>query len=127
MSNEVVSFDYLKELYVKDEDFKDAWLKCQEGHPNDLHMQDDFLFKGNRLYIPQSSLREHIFQELYEGGLGGHFRRDKSRALVEEQYYYPQLVRDAGKVVQRCYVCQTFKGQSTNTGLYTSLPVPDNP
>ena len=89
LRTEVVGFDCLNDLYEKDEDFGDIWDKCQQTHTvvNSMHIQDGFLFRGNQLCIPKSSLREQILRELHVGGLGGYMGRDKTKALVEERYY----------------------------------------
>ncbi|KAF5199915.1 hypothetical protein FRX31_010497 [Thalictrum thalictroides] len=64
------------------------WTKCSQNQSgtDDFLIQDGFLFKGNRLCIPQGSLREHIIREMHVGGLTGHMGRDKTIALIKERY-----------------------------------------
>ncbi|XP_011015163.1 PREDICTED: uncharacterized protein LOC105118819 [Populus euphratica] len=80
MRAEIIGFDYLKELYAEDEDFGNSWAQCLQGFPHKgMHIQE---------------------------GLGGHLGRDKTVALAEERYYWPQLKRDIRNHVKRCPTCQ---------------------
>ena len=93
----------LKEFYAEDEHFAYIWDRCF-NHQNmkDFLIQDGYLFNVNKLCVFRSSLKEHIIRELYGQGLGRHIGQDKTKALMEECYYWLQLNRDVQKIVQRC-------------------------
>jgi len=125
----LLGMDQRKELYEHDDDFGQVWLKYLQGKPldKDYVVQDGYLFKNDQLCVPRSSLRDKLIRELHSSDLSGHVGRDKTIANLQECYYWPQLKRDAGKFVQRCHVCQTYKGQVQNTRLYIPLETPSAP
>jgi hypothetical protein len=48
---------------------------------------EGYLFKGNYLCIHQGSLREVIIFEAHSDVLGGHFKRDKTLAINEDNIF----------------------------------------
>ncbi|WVZ70559.1 LOW QUALITY PROTEIN: hypothetical protein U9M48_019218 [Paspalum notatum var. saurae] len=126
---ELPGMEQIKDLYEDDDDFGQVWFKHLQGQPlgEEYVVQDGYLFKKDRLCIPRSSLRDKLIRELHSSDLSGHVGRDKTIANLQARYYWPQLKKDARKFVQRCPVCQTYKGQIQNTGLYMPLAVPCAP
>jgi len=48
LSQEIVGFECLKELYRGDDNFRQIWGKCVNHEPMvDFHINDGYLFKGN--------------------------------------------------------------------------------
>ena len=44
--------------------------------------------------MPRHSVRETLIKEFHEGGLGGHFGEEKTKALVSKTFYWPKLSKD---------------------------------
>jgi hypothetical protein len=101
MQVQVLGFDVVKELYKGDPDFGYAWKECSNGPYNHFLLQDGFLFKNNHLCIPQCSLREAIIKEAHEGGLAGHFGRDKTLTLVQENFTWPKMAQFRGQIEKK--------------------------
>ena len=90
---QVLGFDFLKELYKYDLDFKKAYevglspAQRDRGPWNDYTLHDGLLFKDNKRCIPQWSMRENFIQEKHTGGLVGHFSIEKIVGHLRHYYF----------------------------------------
>ncbi|XP_074303584.1 uncharacterized protein LOC141638033 [Silene latifolia] len=65
MSNKVLGFEFMKELYKEDPDFSEEWITQAEGHKNQASkylLQEGFLFQGNKLCVPRGVLQRSLDQ-----------------------------------------------------------------
>ena len=68
-----------------------------------------------------------IVWETHDGGLAGHFGRDKKLAHIKEKFYWQNLEQGVIQRIQRCRICHISKCGNQNTSLYKPLPVPRAP
>ncbi|GJX80546.1 RNA-directed DNA polymerase [Tanacetum coccineum] len=84
ISNEVLGFNSIKELYASDEDFRNTWIELEtKQHQDEFLLLDGYLFKGNHLCIPKTSFKSQLFKEIHAKGLSA-LGRDKTIASVEK-------------------------------------------
>ena len=90
ISTEVIGFERLKDDYETCLYFRDIYTALRDGlfrEQDDYFLQNRFLFRANKLCVPQTSMRDFIVWEVHAGGLPGHFGKNKTIAQVEEQFY----------------------------------------
>ncbi|KAG8483069.1 hypothetical protein CXB51_021931 [Gossypium anomalum] len=127
LDSKLLGFYHMKELYANDEDFGNIYAACENGSFEKFFRYVGFLFKENRLCIPQGSIRELLVLEAYSGGLMGHFGISKTFSFLHEHFYWLGMRRDVERICERCLICKRAKSKVQPYGLYTPLPIPDTP
>ena len=118
----------LKDLYHNDHEFAEPYAKCTAGKGwEKYHIHDGFLFRANKICVPNCSIRLLLLQESHAGGLMGHFGWKKTYELLANHFYWPKMRRDVERPVQRCVTYQKAKFELNPHGLYTPLPIPNVP
>ncbi|KAF7823723.1 putative gag-pol polyprotein [Senna tora] len=123
----LLGFELLKGLYESDYDFCKIWSACEKHEMQDFYRCDGFLFKKDKLCIPNCSMRELLVIETHGGGLMGHFGVDKTLALLHEHFYWPKMRKYVVSVCAKCVTCKHAKSKVQPHGLYSPLPVPSQP
>uniref|UniRef100_A0A2N9I262 RNA-directed DNA polymerase n=1 Tax=Fagus sylvatica TaxID=28930 RepID=A0A2N9I262_FAGSY len=71
LNAKLLGFEYVKELYVNDDDFASVFAACEKAAFGKFYRLDGYLFRENRLCVPNSSMRELLVREAHGGGLMG--------------------------------------------------------
>jgi hypothetical protein len=88
----VLGLESIKELYTSNHEFSEPYAKCTTGKGwEKYHVHNGFLFRTNKLCIPNSSFRLLLLQEAHTGGLMGHFERDKTFEMLVDHFYWPKM------------------------------------
>jgi hypothetical protein len=124
----IFGLETIKEQYQHDAEFKDVLQHCKEGRTwNKFVISDGFVFRANKLCVPDSSVRLLLLQEAHGGGLMGHFGVKKTEDVLAAHFFWPRMRRDVERFVARCTTCQKAKSRLLPHGLYMPLPVPSVP
>ena len=124
----VPGLEGLKDLYHSDHEFSEPYAKCTAGKGwEKYHIHDGFLFRANKICVPNCSIRLLLLQESHAGGLMGHFGWKKTYELLADHFYCPKMRRDVERLVQRCVTCHKAKSKLNPHCLYTPLPIPNVP
>ena len=101
----ILGFEMIKEQYHTDPDFSTLYQQCNQQPQGLFNIQQGFLFKGNRLCIPITSLRAALVREVHEGSLAGHFGIQKTLDMLAKHFYWPKMLGTVGKIILRCKPC----------------------
>ncbi|KAK0596016.1 hypothetical protein LWI29_012015 [Acer saccharum] len=88
MTVSIPGFESLRELIVVDPYFANIMSNLGTTAHSDFLLVDGFLFRGNQLCVPKSSLRMKIISELHGEG---HVGRDRTLQLVRDSYFGRQF------------------------------------
>jgi hypothetical protein len=127
LNAKLMGFEQVKEQYANDSYFANVVVECAKGACDGFFMHEGYLFKMGRMCIPSGSLRELLVREAHGGGLSGHFGEKKTYELLKEHFFWPSMLRDVHKVIERCAICKKAKGKENAYGLYMPLPIPEQP
>ena len=128
LNAKLLGFEYVKELHANDDDFASVYGACEKAVFGKFYRLDGYLFRGNRLCVPNISMLELLVREAHGGGLMGHFGVRKTLDVLHEHFFFlPKMKHDVERACARCITCRQAKSRVLPHGLYSPLPVPSAP
>jgi hypothetical protein len=92
----ILGLESIKDLYATDSYFSEPYSKCCGGKGwKKFHLHDGFLFRANKLCIPDCSVHILLVQEDHAGGLMGHFGAKKTEQVLVDHFFWPKMRRES--------------------------------
>ena len=127
LEEKVLGFEHVKDFYENDNDFATHYGECEKSAFGKFYRLDGYLFKENKLFVPNSSMKELLVREAHSGGLMGHFGVKKTLDTLNEHFFWPKTRRDVERICSSCITYRKAKSRVMPYGLYTPQPIPSAP
>ena len=75
-------------------------------------IEEGVVIKKGYIYIPEGELRGEVVYLHYNMLVEGHRERQKMVELVARNYWWPGVMREVGRYIDRCNTCQRYKNRS---------------
>ena len=75
-------------------------------------VEEEIVMKKGQIYIPKKELRGEVIHLYYNMLVGGHRGRQKTTELVTRNYWWPGVMKEVGKYVEKYDTCQQYKNRS---------------
>ena len=124
LNTRLMGFELIVELYEKDPYVAKIYEECTKGAKEGYFQYEAFLFNARQLCIPFGSIRELLVREAHIGDLVGHFGEKRMLEALKEHFYWPAMICDVHRIMERCVICKKAKSKEMAQGLYMPLPVP---
>ena len=119
------------EMLVEEENLRERIRKAQEGDERivkaveelkragikalkdeEWEIEDGIVLKKERIYVLEEDLRREIIQLHHDTLVEGHGERWKMVELIVRNYWWLGVMKDVGRYVDGCDVCQRYKNRS---------------
>jgi hypothetical protein len=82
----------IKEQYLHDAEFKDMLKNCKDGRTwNKFILNDGFVYRANKLCIPDSYICLLLLQAAHGGKLMGHIGVKKTEDVLAVHFFWPRM------------------------------------
>lgn len=122
--------DQIREFLMRDPAAECLVKLVQQGKAKQFWLEEGLLrTKGSRLYVPKGgNLRKSLIAECHDTLWAGHPGGERTLALVQRAYYWPQMRDEVEAYVRSCLICQQDKADHLKPkGLLEPLPIPSRP
>ena len=86
-NTKLLGFEHIKELQAYDHDFSVEYQAYEKTTIGRYFRHNGYLFKENKLYVPNYSFIDLLVRESHGEGLIRHFRVVKTLAVLQEHFY----------------------------------------
>jgi len=101
----------------------------RELRGDEWKLNEDLVLKEGKIYVPKDEkLRAEVIRLHHDGLVAGHGGRWKTVELVTRNYWWPGVIRDVGRYVEGCDLCQRMKNRVEElAGKLKLSEVPEKP